>query len=468
MIFLYFADIVTPPSSESEIQKRTERAVHQIARHDRQQSGKRDRFNEIQSLFSDGLFLNCDQNLFHDRRRSHQRDHKDDRIASQIIERGRGNKRQSSNTEEPSDIGQKRPHILRSKQNEAEKHEREHVDMVPDSRLFQIRQKPKLFDQQANGKEEPPENKVPRSTVPEARQHPDDENIEKPSPSGNAVTAERNIYVITEPRAQRHMPSAPEFGDASRNEGIIEIFEKIKAEDLTQTDRHIAVSRKVEVDLERKRDRVKPEKQNGFFIRCRKIGAKRRKRIRNQNLLTEAENETANALRRLIKAVRSFAQLSVDIRVADDRTRDQLGKKRNVGSQIDRILLRAHVASVDVHRIAEDLEGIEADPDRERDLQQGYGKPRHRVPIRNEKVGVFEIDQKSKRRSHGQKQQKLRGARSAEALDQQAEKIAEQNGYQHDDHVPRFSPGVEYQARQEQDRIFQKFRRDGVQQKHRR
>ena len=60
------------------------------------------------------------------------------------------------------------------------------------------------------------------------------------------------------------MPSAPELRNASRNIRIAEVFEEVKAEDLSESDRNIAVSGEVEIDMERIRYDIKPEEQDGF------------------------------------------------------------------------------------------------------------------------------------------------------------------------------------------------------------
>ena len=102
--------------------------------------------------------------------------------------------------------------------------------------------------------------------MPKARQHPDDEYVEKPAGFGYTVAAERNIHIIPEPRAKRHMPAAPKFRNAPRNVRVIEVFEEIKAEDFAESDRHIAVTREVEINVQRKRNRVKPKEKNGFVV----------------------------------------------------------------------------------------------------------------------------------------------------------------------------------------------------------
>ena len=70
-----------------------------------------------------------------------------------------------------------------------------------------------FFEHEQYAEEETPYYEVPSGAVPEARDKPYYEYIENPSAEFHAVAAERDIDIIAEPAAQRHMPAAPEFGD---------------------------------------------------------------------------------------------------------------------------------------------------------------------------------------------------------------------------------------------------------------
>ena len=48
--------------------------------------------------------------------------------------------------------------------------------------------------------------------MPESRETPDDEKIENLTRQADSVSAEGDIDIISEERAQRDMPSAPETG----------------------------------------------------------------------------------------------------------------------------------------------------------------------------------------------------------------------------------------------------------------
>ncbi len=63
------------------------------------------------------------------------------------------------------------------------------------------------------------------------------------------------------------MPAAPEFRDTLRNEGVVEVFQKLEAENAAESDGHIAVSGEVEVDLQGESDSVHPMEQHRLIGR---------------------------------------------------------------------------------------------------------------------------------------------------------------------------------------------------------
>lgn len=64
------------------------------------------------------------------------------------------------------------------------------------------------------------------------------------------------------------MPSSPELGCRGRYIRIIEVFHKTEAEHMTQTDRHVRISGKVEINMQHIADGIEPEKQNAFVVAC--------------------------------------------------------------------------------------------------------------------------------------------------------------------------------------------------------
>ena len=147
------------------------------------------------------------------------------------------------------------------------------------------------------------------------------------------------------------MPPAPERGYAPRRVGVVEIFGKAKTEDPPETDRHIAVARKIEIDLQGIRGGVQPEIQDGFFLRRLEGLHKRAEHVGEQNLFGKPEYKPAHAGRCTLERVDPLRKLRLDVRIPDDRPRDKLREHRDINGEADKIFLRGH-AAVDVRRIA--------------------------------------------------------------------------------------------------------------------
>ncbi len=73
----------------------------------------------------------------------------------------------------------------------------------------------------------------------------------------------------------------------------------------------------------------------------------------------------------MIKGLTTVIELIGDVLIADDRARDQLRKQRYIGAEGDDVLLHRRVTAIDVDRIGHRLEGVEADTDRQGDLERG-------------------------------------------------------------------------------------------------
>ena len=98
--------------------------------------------------------------------------------------------------------------------------------------------------------------------MPQARKKPYHENVEEMTRRGHSVSAQGDINIIPEPGAKRNVPSAPEFRSTSGDIGIIEVFRKPEAHYPAYSDCHIAVARKVVVNLQGKGYGIKPIEKN--------------------------------------------------------------------------------------------------------------------------------------------------------------------------------------------------------------
>ncbi len=137
--------------------------------------------------------------------------------------------------------------------------------------------------------------------MPQPGQYPDNQNIAYLPPFSLPVPAKRDINIIPKPRAERNMPPPPKFRNAKGTIRITEIFREPKTKQLSQSDRHIAVTGKIKIDLQCKTDCIQPVKQRRLFFRSPKYAAKFPKLVRKQNLFGQPDDKAPYPFRRHTK-----------------------------------------------------------------------------------------------------------------------------------------------------------------------
>ena len=333
-------------------------------------------------------------------------------------------------------------------------------------RAFQPLFEKQFFEHEQDGEIHAPGDKVPCSAVPQSGCRPNDGNVEDPASGGHAIAAEGDVQIVAEPAAERHMPPAPELGDAAGDERIIEVLEKVEAEYMTEPDCHVAVTREIKVNVQGIGDGIEPVEQHGLVIRILEDVHELAEHIGKQDLFGETDDKAADAECGFGGAVRAGLELSGNICVAHDRTCDQLREHGDVGGEVDVVALRRHIAAIDVDDIADDLEGIEADADRQRDLQKRDRQPGDGIEAGDEEVSVFAIAEHGKAEHNGERQEQLCKPFAAVFLNQPAEDITLRDGDQHQDEIFRLTPAVEKQTGKQKYAVLQFSRCDGVKQQY--
>lgn len=127
----------------------------------------------------------------------------------------------------------------------------------------------------------------------------------------------------------------------------------------------------------------------------RHVAPQRADRVGEQNLAAQAEDEEPDAVLHRAEGDLTAVQLAADVGVLDDRAGDQLREKDDEGAEIDDVAFGLHLALVDVDRIRHDLEGVEADAEREGSgrFDIGHRHPRQRVPVVDQEIAVLEEDE---------------------------------------------------------------------------
>ena len=286
--------------------------------------------------------------------------------------------------------------------------------------------------------------------MPEAREHPDDQDVEKLPPFSLPIASQGNVYIVPEPGAQGHMPSPPEFGDAAGNVGVVEVFREGEAEKLSKTNGHVAVAGEVKIDVQGVADGIEPGEENGRVLCYPPGGADLSQQVGQQHLFPQPYQKTAGSQPEIVQILGPVPELGRNVLVADNGSGDELGEEGDVAGQVNGVSLGPYLSPVYVYGIAEDLKGVEADADRQGQLQQGDVPPQA-IEILQEEVGVFEIEEKSQ--AGGDTQNKQRLPKPPESLNGQPEAVAKGCGGCHDRQILWLPPGVKYQARQQQERV---------------
>ena len=96
-----------------------------------------------------------------------------------------------------------------------------------------------------------PHDEVPRSPVPQASQKHRYNQVDVRAELPLAVPSHRNVQIIAEPRRKGYVPAMPEIGHAVRLVWRIEVDGETEAQQQGKPDCHIAVPRKVAINLQR-------------------------------------------------------------------------------------------------------------------------------------------------------------------------------------------------------------------------
>ena len=226
--------------------------------------------------------------------------------------------------------------------------------------------------------------------MPQSREHPDNQDISHPFAPAHPVASQGNVHIVPEPASQGHMPPPPEFRDAFRAVGIVEILRETEAEHPSQADGHVGIPGKIEVNVQHKGKGVQPGKHH------RRGGAlpvkisQQCQIVRQNHLFGKADHKPPQTQADVLQAVLSRFQLPGYVPVADNRPGNQLREQSHIGSKGNEIPLRLHLPPVHVHGVAQALEGIKADAHGQSQLQKGQAQAGKRVEAGKKKVRVFE------------------------------------------------------------------------------
>jgi hypothetical protein len=156
--------------------------------------------------------------------------------------------------------------------------------------------------------------------------------------------------------------------------GVVEVLRESEGAHLREADGHGRIAREVEEELQRVADGAGP----GFgHARVRqRIDHVHHGRdgVGDEHLHAEADHEAARAEAELLQRVDAVLQVVLDLGVAHDRAGDELAEDGLVGRIGDEVAADRHGAAPDVDQVADGLQHIEGEADRQDDLRPGAGR----------------------------------------------------------------------------------------------
>ena len=164
------------------------------------------------------------------------------------------------------------------------------------------------------------------------------------------------------------MPASPEFAHRCCDIRMVKVLQKGKPKHFAKSDRHIGITGKIKIDLQRICDRTEP------CNRCahhRKITlhdriCQRSRHIGKDCLLCQTCHKSCYTICKFFCAVCSCIKLQCNILVAHDRSCNKLRKHRNIQCQLTRILLHAFPAvPIHINDIGQSLKRVKGNTDRQ-------------------------------------------------------------------------------------------------------
>ena len=252
------------------------------------------------------------------------------------------------------------------------------------------------------------------------------------------------------------MPASPEVRDALAAVGRVEVDREVEAQHEAEPDRHVAVAREVEVDLEGVGRNAEPgvggAEIAGIGQRERAIGGGGQ-RIGEQQLLHHADLEEQDAAVHLRPAVHAVLQFVFDNRIAHNGARDELREHRHITQEVDEARGGLHLAAIHVDCVTHRLERVERDADGQYDVhpREVARKPeavQQRAERLHPKVRILEPAEQGEVGDDGQHEPSpaVADARLAVPFDALGEPVIHgaARKQQHDER--RLPPAVEHEA----------------------
>ncbi len=231
----------------------------------------------------------------------------------------------------------------------------------------------------------------------------------------------------------------------------------MKSEHEPQADGHVRVAREVKIDLDGKGHDSQnssrgtdlgevPGLQAEFDDLTGVVG--------DQDLLGQTPEKAQDPCSHPIQSDFPAVEFPLNVGIADDGARDQLGKEGDIEQKTGVGTLDPDFTPVKINDVGQGLEGIEGDADRQCYLRYLKIEKGQRVQNLHHKARVFEIDKACQGKNNGcHKPAPARTARTRPSQENPAQPD-HKAGKEKQDHINWFAPGVEKERSQEEENVL--------------
>ena len=254
------------------------------------------------------------------------------------------------------------------------------------------------------------------------------------------------------------MPPAPELGHRVGDIWIVKVFRIVEAEHPAHTNCHIRVGGKVVVQLQRIQQSAKPRAcrrqamQRGIQI----LPDQSTRNIGDHDLLAQTDAEAGDALAEILHGGGTVFNFSRYIAVTDNRACHQL----MIAGQVHQIAIEAalcrHRSPIDIHHIADSLEGVERNADGQRNPWNRQRQPGNGIEIFHKKSAVFKDSEHPQIKAKGSGKRKLHPQAvplCAKPLDTPCPTVIQQGSQDEHKHPDRLSPRIKDQGKAQKHHI---------------
>ena len=238
-------------------------------------------------------------------------------------------------------------------------------------------------------------NSDPHASRKENGDKAQESHPEERADGGIAVTAKRNVQVVTPPARKRDVPTTPEFRGALCLVRAVEVLRQAESHEEGDTDGDVRIAREVGIDLQRigeKRNQVfyarEEERriENAIDKVCREV-------VAQDNLLGKSVQnpEHGHAECSAGKEIR-LVKLRHKLVCTHDRACDKLREERKVKAEIQNVIDSLDFTAVNVDAVAHRLEREERNAHREDNLIDERVCSEHGIACRREEVIDVKFD----------------------------------------------------------------------------